>query len=220
MGYARSLFRDFESYLRIVVCLNEDDIQLTLKQYNEKIITFEISPGIYKIEDNSKVVYTMRDHKGTLQIEYDDGTMKTKLTLTRFGSTFGTLRFDEKSFFNTLLGFTPYWDYKPTNANHANNSGVYTSEKILKISTIDKNHFNCDVIVGSVVNGLRQTISYSFVLEKEPSFKEFCEPETTHFKKTNKLVLDTITFYLEDDKNEEINSNGETLSFTLQMFKI
>ena len=39
MGYARSPLRDFESYLRIIVGLNEDDIQLILKQYNEKFIT-------------------------------------------------------------------------------------------------------------------------------------------------------------------------------------
>ena len=45
MGYARSPFRDFESYLRIVVGLEEDDIQLILKQYNEKFITFELDPG-------------------------------------------------------------------------------------------------------------------------------------------------------------------------------
>ena len=129
MGYPRSPFQGFESYLRIVVGLNEDDIQLILKQNNEKFITDELSPGIYTIEDISKVNYTMRDHERTLQIEYDDETMKTKLIITRFGSTFGTLRFDEKSFFNILLAFTPYWDYKPTNANHANSSGVYTSEK-------------------------------------------------------------------------------------------
>ena len=40
----------------------------------------------------------MDDHENTLQIEYDDFTMKTKLVLIRFGKTFGTLRFDEKSF--------------------------------------------------------------------------------------------------------------------------
>ena len=54
--------------------------------------------------------------------------MKTKLILTRFGSAFGTLRFDEKSFLNTLLGFAPYWDYKPTNAIHCDSPGVYTSD--------------------------------------------------------------------------------------------
>ena len=34
MGYARTPFRDFESYLTLVIGLNEDDIQLILKQYN------------------------------------------------------------------------------------------------------------------------------------------------------------------------------------------
>ena len=38
-GYARSLFRDFETYLRIAVGLEEDNIRLILKQYNEKFIT-------------------------------------------------------------------------------------------------------------------------------------------------------------------------------------
>ena len=45
MGYARSPFRDFESYFRIVVGLEEDDIQLIFKQYNEKFITSELDPG-------------------------------------------------------------------------------------------------------------------------------------------------------------------------------
>ena len=47
MGYARSLFRDFESYFRNEVGLNEDDIQLILIRYNSKFITYETSPGIY-----------------------------------------------------------------------------------------------------------------------------------------------------------------------------
>ena len=113
-GYANSSFRDFESYLRIFVGLEEDDIQLILKQYNEKFVTYELDPGNYTIEDIQKAVYFLGDHEGTLQIEYDDSNKKVKLILTRFGSTFETLRFDEKSFFHTLLGFDPYWAYKPT----------------------------------------------------------------------------------------------------------
>ena len=50
-GYANSSFRDFESYLRIFVGLEEDDIQLILKQYNEKCVTYELDPGNYTIED-------------------------------------------------------------------------------------------------------------------------------------------------------------------------
>ena len=77
-----------------------------------------------------------------------------------------------------------------------------------------------DVIDGSVLNGVRQPILYSLVLDKLPGYKVFSEPETIHYKKINKSVLNVLTFYLENDNNEEVNFNGETLTFTLQMIKI
>ena len=187
LGYARSLFRDFENYLRIVVGLDEDDIQLSLKQNKGTFITYQFSLGIYTIEDISKAVYTMGDHGGTLQIEYDndddDNIGKTKLFLTRSGSTFGTLRFDEKTFSYFLWGFASYWGYKPTNAFHADSLGVYTSEKNLNLSAKDKIHLKCVCIEGSVQNGVRQPILFSFILDKPSGYKVFCEPETIQYKK-------------------------------------
>ena len=56
----------------------------------------------------------------------------------------------------------------------------------------------CDVIDGSIVGGLRKSILFSFVLDKLPGYKLYCEPETIQHKKLNKSVLNTITFYLED----------------------
>ena len=90
VGYARSPFRDFESYHRIVVGLDEDDIQLIVKQNNANFVFYELDPANYTIEDLQEAVYPLGDHKGTLQIEYDDLNKKNKLILTRFGSTFGT----------------------------------------------------------------------------------------------------------------------------------
>ena len=79
IGYARSPFRDFGSYLRIVVGLDEDDIQLILGQYHSNFVTDEISPEMYTIKANSEAVFTDGDHERTLQIEDDDIGMKTKL---------------------------------------------------------------------------------------------------------------------------------------------
>ena len=78
----------------------------------------------------------------------------------------------------------------------------------------------CDVNDGSVVNGSRQPILYSFVLDKKPGCKVFSEPETIHYKKISKSFLTTITFYLEDDNNEEVKFNQETLIFTVHMINI
>ena len=47
--------------------------------------------------------------------------METKLILTRIVGTFGTLGFVEKTLLITLVGFTPYWDNKPSDASHAAN---------------------------------------------------------------------------------------------------
>ena len=56
MNYTPSSFRDIESYLRNSTGLNEDGIQLILKQYISKFIRYEISPGIYTFKDISEVL--------------------------------------------------------------------------------------------------------------------------------------------------------------------
>ena len=210
--------------MRIVVGLDEEDIKLILKQYNSYFVTYELLPGIYTIQDILRAVHTFSGHGEIIETEYDDIAMKTIIILkyeggqNKFG--LGTLRFDERSFFHSLLGFETYWDFKPTNSNHVVIPGVYTTDKILNLSTTNKIHLKCDVIDGSVVDGVRQPILYSFVLDKLPGYKVFCEPETVQYKEINKSILNTITFYFEDDNNAEVDFNQEVLTFTLQMIKI
>ena len=212
--YVRSVFQDFESYLRTEVDLVEDDIKLALDEYNSNFITYELEPGIYTFKDISEALVNIlqTEYPGpsnVIIIEYDDITGKTKLVV-RDGII--AIRIDEKSFFSTILGFTSGWDYKHYNR--------YISQKFVNLSSTNKIHLKCDVIDGSVVNGDRQPILYSFVLDKPSGYKVFSEPETIHYKKINKSVLKTITFYLEDDNNKKVDFNQETLIFTLQMIKI
>ena len=152
--------------MRIVIGLDEEDIQLILKEYNSHFINYKLTPGIYSIQDISDSIYTFNVNNESIQVEYDDISMKTKIILKYIRErkifVLGTLRFDQTSFFHSLLGFTPYWDYKPSN--------VYTSDKILNLNTINKIHLKCDVIDGSVVDGVRQPILYSFVLDKKPGY--------------------------------------------------
>ena len=224
-GYSASSFRDFESYLRLVVGLDEGDIQLFLKEYNSHFITYELTPGNYTIQDISDAIQTFSGHEETVQLEYDDISMRATIVLKfkneKVKFALGTLRFDKQSFFHTLLGFSPYWDYKPNNSSHALIPGVYPSNKIiLYLNTIDKIHLKCDCIDGSIQNGVRQPILFGFVLDKPSGPSFFSEPETIFYKKINTSVLNTITFYLEIDDNKEVNFNGETLTFTLKMIKI
>ena len=118
------------------------------------------------------------------------------------------------------MGFTAYWDYKPTIAIHADSPGVYTSDKILNLSTIDEILLKCDVIDGSISDGVRQPILYSFIWIKPAGCKIICDPKTILYKKVSKSVLNTITFYLEDKNSERVDFNHETMTFTLQLIKV
>ena len=212
--YTRSVFQDFESFLRTQIDLIEDDIKLVLDEYNSSFITYELEPGLCSYREISEALFYILQSEypssgSEILIRLDDITRKTKLVVR---SGIIAIRFDEKSFFSNILGFTPGWDYKHYNQ--------YLNQKIVNLSSTNKIHLKCDCIDGSVVNGIQEPILFSFVLDKPSGYKVFCEPETMHFKKINKSVLNTITFYLEDDNNKVVDFIGETLTFTLQMIKI
>ena len=84
-------------------------------------------------------------------------------------------------FFSFILGFNHGWDYKHYNE--------YTSQKIVFSSSTNKIHLKCDVIDGSVVNGIREPILFSFVLDKLAGYKLFCEPEKIDYEKNLFWIL-------------------------------
>ena len=99
-------------------------------------------------------------------------------------------------------------------------SGLYEGNKPIKITGIDKVHLKCDVVDGSIVNGVREPILYSFALDQPPGHKIYKEPKVKLFKKVNKPVLSHITFYVEDDDYKPVDFNGESILFTCQLIKI
>ena len=210
--YPRSPFRDFQSYLRVIVGLVEKCNQLILKQYIWNFVTYKITPEIYTIKGFSEAVYTMRDHEGTLQNENDDISNKKDL-FNSFWRDFWNVTRSWWTFF--LLIF--YWTLH--RCSHADSPSVYTSEKTLILSTIDKVYLKCNVFDSRVVNVLRQPIFLVF-FRKTNRFYNIFEPETIHYRKVNIPVLKTRTFYLETDNHKEVNFKGGTLTITSEMMKV
>ena len=63
--------------------------------------------------------------------------------------------------------------------------GSLKSEKPINLTGIDKIPLKYDCINGSIVNGLRKHISYSFTLDKPTGHKKFEEPRLKLFKRMN-----------------------------------
>ena len=107
--YTSSVFQDFESFLRTQIDLIENVVKLVLDEYNSKFITYEISPGIYTFKNISEALFNILQSEypvpsNTIVIEFDDITRNTKLVVKE---GIIAIRFDEQSFFSTILGFTP-----------------------------------------------------------------------------------------------------------------
>ena len=155
-GYTRSIFQDFESFLRSEVNLVEGDIRMVFDEYISGFITYEKLAGFYTLKDLSEVF--LRNFQlqfdgvdKTIEPDFDYISRKTE-TFVRPGIL--AIGFDEKSFSHSILGFNPHWDYK--------HYDEYIGQKIVKLSTIDEIQLNCDIYDGRVVNGLSQTKCYQF----------------------------------------------------------
>ena len=187
-----------------------------LKHVPTKRTGYSLNPGIYEVVDlNNSLKHILPDNvKASVTI--DDVRLKSNLKTNQ------TLIFTEKSFFHTILGFTRshscplddiYGFYQLV-------AGSYKSDKPINNTGIDKIHLRCDCIQGSIVNGVREPLLFSFALSSPPGHKIYKEPRIKLFKKVNESVLSYITFYFEDDDHKPVGFNGETVSFTGQLIKI
>ena len=188
---------------------------LDLKYIPTKRTGYSLNPGIYEIVDLNNTLKYMLPDNVKVNVTIDDIRLKSNLKTNQ------TLIFTEKSFFYTILGFTQSRSYPLDDIDgfYQLIAGSYKSDRPLNITGIDKVHLKCNVVDGSIVNGVRETILYSFGLSSPPGHKIYKEPRVKLFKKINKSVLSHITFYPEDDDYKPVDFHGETITFTCHLIK-
>ena len=198
--------------------LSYDEIMniLDLKYIPTKRTGYSLNPGIYDVNDLNNTLKHILPDNVEVNIIIDDIGLKSNLKINQ------TLIFTERSFFYTILGFTQSRSYPldDIDSHYQIIPGSYESNKPINIISIDKIHLKCDCIQGSIVNGIREPILYSFALSSPPGHKIYKEPRVKLFKKINKSILSHITFYFEDDDHKPVDFNGKTISFTCQLIKI
>ena len=201
---------------RMRLSYNEIMNILDLKYIPTKKTGYSLDPGIYEIVDLNNTLKHILPNNVKVNITIDDIRLKSNLKTNQ------TLIFTERSFFYTILGFTQSRSYPldDTDSHYQIIAGSYRSDKPINITGIDKIHLKCDCIQGSIVNGIREPILYSFALSSPPGHKIYKEPGVKLFKKINKSVLSHITFYFEDDDYRALDFNGEAVNFTCQLIKI
>ena len=189
---------------------------LDLKYIPTKRIGHSIEPNIYNVVDLNKTLKNILPDNVKIDITIDERKYKTDLQINQ------TLIFTNKSFFYTILGFTQSHSYPLDDIEgfYQLIAGSYKSERPINITGNDEVHLKCDCIDGSIMNGTRESILYSFSLDQPPGHKIYKEPKVKLFKKINKSILSHITFYFEDDDYKTVDFNNEIVLFTCQLIKI
>ena len=210
-------YNDLEDLVyRMQLTYNEIINILDLKYIPTKRIGYSIKPNIYNVVDLNKTLKNILPDNVKINVTIDERKYKTDLKINQ------TLIFTNKSFFYSILGFTQSHSYPLDDIEgfYQLIPGSYKSERPINITGIDKLHLKCDCVDGSIVNGTREPILYSFALDQPPGHKIYKEPKVKLFKKINKRVLSHITFYLGDDDYKPVDFNNEIISFTCQLIKI
>ena len=189
---------------------------LDIKYISTKRTGFSLDPGIYEIVDLNNTLKHILPDNVEINVTIDDIRLESNLKINQ------TFLFTEKSFFYTILVFTQSRSYRLDDIEGLYQliAGFYKSDKPINTTGINKIHLKCDCIQGSIINGIREPILYSFALSSPPEHKIYKEPRVKFFKKINKSVLSHIRFYFEDDDHKAVDFIGETVSFTCQLIKI
>ena len=209
---------DYDYLMKIIDQINQNNKDKPIVISGIGSVTYsieiEIPPGAYELVDiNNAIQQKLIDcctfipgdsPTFKFNIEADTISMKSVLTIS------SSIHFNSE--LNTLLGFT----------KTRYSEGTHKSEKPVMITTTVhlKVHLKCDCVDGSIVNGIREQILFSFNLSAPPGYKIIKEPNIIFYKKINKTRLDSIQFFLEDNNHNPVDFNGETLTFTIQIIKI
>jgi hypothetical protein len=88
------------------------------------------------------------------------------------------------------------------------------------ITTAQQRAHHCDKITNSYENGKSSTILYSFFPTVPPNFKIVEIPSPPTYLPKERLYIDSISFWLTDDKGRRLNMRGETVTNRISLKKI
>ena len=125
---------------------------LDLKCNPTKKTGYNLNPGIYEVVDLNNTLKYISPENVKVSITIDDVRLESNLKINQ------KLIFTEKSFYNTILGFTRsrFYPLNDIDGFYQLIAGSCEDDRPINITGIDKIHLKCHCINGSIVNGTRE----------------------------------------------------------------
>ena len=150
--------------------------------------------------------YDKVNDKNNVEISANTNTLKSEMY---FKNNY-EVDFRKNKSISSFLGF------------HSNlyTAGFHKSENMVNILTINSIRVNIDIISGSYVNGSTQPIIYSFCADVSPGYKIIENPHNLLYLPITADTIHSITIWLTDQNENELNLRGENLSMRFHLREI
>ena len=141
--------------------------KLDMKYIDASITRYTSPPGVYKVSDNNFMIKSLPQDDEKINITIDDIRMRSNLTKNN------TIRFTGKSFSYTTLRFTRTHSGPLGDIEYFVQliPGRCKSDKRIDIKGVDKFPLKSDCVNGSIINGIREPILFSFGSTSPPGHK-------------------------------------------------
>ena len=180
--------------------------RISLKHKDENPSYISIPEGSYEIESLNRELQTILEEKGysgAVTFQPNRNTLKSIMVI----KPGYRVSFKGDRSLRQLLGFN-YKSYK---------EGVYESENIVNILSINSILVNIDIITGSFINGVSKPVIYSFFPNVSPGFKIVEIPYNLVYLPIATETIDHITTTITDQNHKPLNLRGETITIRFHL---
>ena len=99
-------------------------------------------------------------------------------------------------------------------------SGFHETENMVNIHTINNILVNIDISSGSYANGSTQSTIYSFFPDVSPGYKIIQNPHSRLYLPITWDMIHSISIWLTDQNDNELNLRGENLTMRFHLGEI
>ena len=159
--------------------------KLDAKYIAASFTEYTLPPGLFENSNINLILKSLHPGDKKIKITIDDIRYRSILAINK------SVRFTSKKVFCTKLGFTQSYSGSLNDLPQGYIqmiAGIYKSNKPINITGIHEIQSKCNYKNGSIVNGVREPILYSFALDTPPGQKIYKEPRIKLFKKQKNML--------------------------------
>ena len=194
--------------------IDDTNNQITIEN-GHKVHTISLPKGIYELTQiNDRISQLMSWTKNEAKIEIKQDTVRLR-SLLCINDPEWCIKFVGKNTLKSVLGFTKSeYHYQKDERGHM---VPHVSENIVDILRVNSILIHCDVITGSMVNGLVQPVIFHCSPNVEPGSKIVSNPVNPIYLPISSDIINQINIWVTDQDNNLLDLQDEKIVITLHM---